>query len=230
MVRRSAEGARRRRRSYAEGFAPVDVRRLRITRHGDRHGRRPTASELSARCGSAAGPRARRRARPGRARRSCRSRQPRRYAPRGACAARRRLARARRGRPCARRRGARGRRRRRRPRRPRCGARARAWLRDACPERARCSARQAAARAAADAPGADRAAAPRLPLGPRADGRLDRAAHRRGGLRGRRRRAGGRARAEAGRRARRPAVPDDLPGAAAATSGARATWADVAAA
>ena len=51
-------------------------------------------------------------------------------------------------------------------------------------------------------------------MGSRADGDLDRPAHRRGGLRGRRRRARGRTLAEAARRARRPALPDDVPGAA----------------
>ncbi len=69
---------------------------------------------------------------------------------------------------------------------------------------------------------ADRAAAPRLPLGPRADGAHDRPAHRRGGLRGRRRGARGRRR-EAARRARRPALPGLLPRAAARRSRARAT-------
>ena len=64
------------------------------------------------------------------------------------------------------------------------------------------------------APGADRAAAPRLPLGPRADGAHDRPAHGRGGVRGRRRGARGRRR-EAARRARRPALPVVLPRAAA---------------
>ena len=68
------------------------------------------------------------------------------------------------------------------------------------------------------------APAPRLPVGPRADGRLDRAAHRRGGLRGRRGGARRAARRRARRRARRPAVPDLLPGAARATRPAPATW------
>ncbi len=84
--------------------------------------------------------------------------------------------------------------------------------------------RDAARAAAARAPGrpgrggrparADRGAAPRVPVGSRADGDLDRAAHRRGGVRGRRRRARGRPLPEAARRARRPALPDDVPRAA----------------
>ena len=86
------------------------------------------------------------------------------------------------------------------------------------PERARAHllARQAAAPRRGGAAGPDGAPAARLPVGPRADGAVDRAAHRRGGLRGRRGGAGGPARAEADRRARRPAVPDVLPGAARA--------------
>ena len=67
------------------------------------------------------------------------------------------------------------------------------------------------------APAADRAAAPRLPVGPRADGAHDRPAHGRGGVRGRRRRAR-RRRREAPRRARRPSLPGLLPRAAARRS------------
>ena len=58
--------------------------------------------------------------------------------------------------------------------------------------------------------GADATPAARLPVGPRADGAHDRAAHGRGGVRGRRRR-GLRRRRRAPRRARRPALPGLLP-------------------
>ena len=62
------------------------------------------------------------------------------------------------------------------------------------------------------AAGADRAAAPRMPLGSGPDGDLDHPPHGRGGLRGRRGRARDRGLSEAPRRARRPALPDDVPG------------------
>ena len=78
---------------------------------------------------------------------------------------------------------------------------------------------RAARRRARRAPGADRAPAPRVPVGPRADGAHDRAAHGRGGLRGRRRGAR-RRRREAARRARRPALPGVLPLAAPVERGA----------
>ena len=71
---------------------------------------------------------------------------------------------------------------------------------------ARSEPRRGAARPAAS----DRAPSARLSLGPRADCGDDRAAHGRGGLRGRGRRARGRRR-EAARRARRPALPGLLP-------------------
>ena len=67
---------------------------------------------------------------------------------------------------------------------------------------------------------ADRAAAPRVPVGPRADRAHDRPAHGRGGVRGRRRGAR-RRRREAARRARRPALPGLLPRAAARGAGRR---------
>ena len=58
------------------------------------------------------------------------------------------------------------------------------------------------------------AAAPRVPLGPRAGRALDRSPHRRGGLRARRR-GGARRRRQAARRARRRPLPGPLPLAAA---------------
>ena len=76
------------------------------------------------------------------------------------------------------------------------------------------------------APAADGAAAPRLSLGPRADGAHDRAAHGRGGVRGRRR-CPRRRRREAPRRARRPALPGLLPRAARSrskTTGTSRRW------
>ena len=90
------------------------------------------------------------------------------------------------------------------------------------PTTARSRRSRGARRRAGRAPGAHRAPAPRLPVGPRADGADDRPAHGRGGVRGRRRRAR-RRRREAARRARRPALPDVLPRAAPRRSAARAT-------
>ena len=71
------------------------------------------------------------------------------------------------------------------------------------------------------------AAAPRVPVGPRAGRALDRAAHGRGGLRAGRRRPLGRRR-QAARRARRRALPGLLPGAAAGGARRRADLAQVA--
>ncbi len=89
-----------------------------------------------------------------------------------------------------------------------------------CPS-ARCSRARPPPAAAGRAARADRRPAARMPLGSRADGDLDRAAHRRGGLRGGRCGARVGALAEADRRARRPALPDDVPGAAVRGGGRR---------
>ena len=74
---------------------------------------------------------------------------------------------------------------------------------------------------------ADRPAAPRLPVGPRADRAHDRAAHAGGGVRGGRGRRPRRPR-EAARRAGRPAVPDVLPRPAAVDERDAGDLADVA--